>query len=255
MRNRTIKDGPPGETVLQQRIRTRLRELATNPFRAAVENGLKPDVIRSILRPGKAVNPRADTLKDVARALQCSVAYLAGESDSLGPAPPPESQASPSGGHLTIPLMVSHDVAAGRWHEIDDLMQVEPERSPLASDPQWPAGEQYVARVVGDSMNEIYPEGTFVRLVSVFALRGYQPRTGDHVEVARKRDGGLLLELTLKEVRINPDGTIDLLARSTNPRWGEPLRYRDGIDPNDEEAEVKIRGLVTGDFRPRPVRR
>jgi hypothetical protein len=241
------------ESLLQHRIRLRMKALQTNPFRAASENGLKPDTIRNILRPGKATNPRQDTLIDLARALKCSVAYLTGETDSLGDAP--AAAAIPLRNYDPYPLVVRHSVAAGVWREVDELRQVEPELSPLRSSPNWPSNVQWVDHVVGDSMNEVYPDGSYVRVVSIFAIRGYQPVEGDHVEVLRRRDGGMLLERTLKEIRYTKDGKIELWARSTNPKWAEPIPYHDGIKPDDEEAEVRIEGLVTGDFRDRSPRR
>lgn len=241
-------------TILSERVKARLDALGLSAMAAAKLAGKGETFVRDIIRL-RVRSPGAEALSDLARALQCSVTYLLGQSEEIG-APPSATAPVSLGRYMTAPLMIAHDVAAGRWNEVDDLMQVEPEQSPLASDPQWPAVDQYAARVVGPSMNEFYPPGTFVRLVSIHALKGYVPATGDHVEVLRRRDGGSLLEYTLKEVVVAGDGTIELACRSTDPKFAQAkIPYRDGVSPDDEGAEISIRGLVTGDFRPRPVRR
>lgn len=242
-------------TSLAERVKKRLDDLDMSALAASKAAGMSESFVRDILRL-RVRSPGATALATLARVLQCSVDYLLGQADDVG-APPPEGTVLPAPGQFqTAPLLIAHDVAAGRWNEVDDLLQVEPEQSPLASDPQWPHVDQYACRVVGPSMNEFYPPGSFVRLVSIHALRGYMPATGDHVEVVRRRDGGSLLEFTLKEVVVTADGAIELVCRSTDPKFaGTKIPYRDGVSPDAEGAEVSIRGLVTGDFRPRPVRR
>lgn len=233
---------------LAGRVQKRLDETDQNAARASLDAGLHIDFIRNILKK-RVKRPNVEDMFAVARQLQSSVEYLIGLTDEIGQ--PPAEQSKVTQTYDLWPLRVRHDVAAGVWRELDDLSQVELPLSPLRSDPQWPASEQWVAKVVGDSMNEIYPEDTYVRLVSVFAIHRYQPKTGHHVEVVRKREGGLLREVTLKEIRVNADGSIDLICRSSNPRWKDPIPYKDGIRPADGEAEVVITGVVTGDFRAR----
>jgi transcriptional regulator with XRE-family HTH domain len=243
---------PATPTALKERVQSRLDALGLSALAASTQAGQGESFVRDILRL-RVRSPRAAALAELARVLQCSTDYLLGRSEEVGA--PPVPAVFIAGTFDTFPLHVRHDVAAGVWLELEDHSQVPPPLSPLRSAPEWPSADQWVARVVGDSMNELYPEGSYVRLVSVFAMQNFQPRTGDHVEVVRKRDGGALRETTLKEVRVNDDGSIDLVCRSNNPRWKDPIPYRDGVKSPDDGAEVMITGLVTGDARIRPVRR
>ena len=248
-------------TILATRVKARLDALGMSAYAAALKIGRGGSYVRDILR-GRARNPGAEALADLARVLESSPLYLLGHTDDPGAPPdarPGASMPTPAAGGLrrydSFPLGVRHTVAAGQWHELDDLIQqVAYEESPLRTDPRWPPGEQWVARVSGPSMNEFYPEGTLVRLVSVYALRGYAPRSGDHVEVIRRRDGGQYREVTLKEIAVNADGSVDLLCRSTDPKFrGVKIPYADGVEPGDDDARVEITGLVSGDFRLRQL--
>lgn len=110
-RHRPVKEGPPDEGVLQRRIRQRLRELDTNPYRAAVEAGLHPDTFRTVLRPGKTDHPRLDTLQAMARALDCGVAWLIGDDDAVTAALEAEAPAADPDFDQTHPAA---DAAAGQ---------------------------------------------------------------------------------------------------------------------------------------------
>lgn len=65
---------------LTARIQQRLGELALTPITAATRAGLPRDTIRNIFRQGSL--PRVDTLAEIARALDTSVAWLVGEPDT-----------------------------------------------------------------------------------------------------------------------------------------------------------------------------
>jgi hypothetical protein len=66
--------------TLAERISERLVALDKNPSSAALEAGLGRSAVRDILA-GKARKPQAETIAALARVLQCSVAYLLGETD------------------------------------------------------------------------------------------------------------------------------------------------------------------------------
>ena len=70
----------PRRNILAARIQVRLDRLGFTARAASIKAGLKPDAIRNIVR-GKSQNPRGDTLRSLARALECSVQYLVSGDD------------------------------------------------------------------------------------------------------------------------------------------------------------------------------
>lgn len=140
-------------------------------------------------------------------------------------------------------LPIRDAVRAGAWLAIDDIDQSPQKLSTTARDPRYPAADQWLAPVIGDSMNERgILDGDLVHIVDANAI-GYYPRTGDVVEVERVRFQGSERELTLKEVEVGPDGLL-LWPRSTNPKWREPIRLTDGFTDGGDDAVVSIRGLM-----------
>lgn len=67
-------------TTVAERIRARLDALNKNPSAVALEAGLSRSSVLDILK-GKAANPRLDTLKKLTGPLECSLAYLTGDSE------------------------------------------------------------------------------------------------------------------------------------------------------------------------------
>lgn len=153
--------------------------------------------------------------------------------------------------HATAPdfamLPIREPVQAGAWLAVDDLGQVEPTIYPAARDNRYPTADQWLAPVLGDSVNQLgIFEGDLVHLVDAVDI-GYAPRTNDIVQVERLRFGGGMRELTLKQVEVTPAGIL-LWPRSNNPRWREPLELRDGVD-HGEEIEIRVRALVIAAIR------
>lgn len=144
-------------------------------------------------------------------------------------------------------LAVRYEVGAGIWRSVDDVHQPREEPDVLVQEhPAYRGFDQWLERVLTDSMDKEYPIGTLLHVVDRISL-GYAPQTGDHVIIERRQDGGLR-ERTVKEVVRTPKG-IQLWARSTNPHWDGPLTIHNGQDP--EHFEVEIVGLVLGSYRAR----
>lgn len=89
-------------------------------------------------------------------------------------------------------------------------------------------------------------DGDLVQLVDAIAI-DYEFQNGDVVEVERIRFSGREREYTLKQVEVAADGTLTLWPRSTNPRWAEPVAYKEG---DEEDVEVRVRGKVISHIRP-----
>lgn len=146
-------------------------------------------------------------------------------------------------------LRVRYQVGAGLWRMVDDVGQVDYGTAPVLADPAYAQFPQWFERVVGDSMNLEYHEGTLLHVIDTIAL-GYAPRAGDHVIVQRTKNQGADIERTVKEVQFAPHGMV-LCAKSSNPRWANhPVVVKpDGHD--QEDCEVQIVGWVLGSYRSR----
>ena len=148
---------------------------------------------------------------------------------------------SPDEEREVIGLTVEGTVKAGDWLDIsimDDNR--EPEVIHVAKDPRFPRAHQYALRVEGDSMNEIFRDGSFVTVVD-FAETGLSLRPGMIVHVERHMGAMSLVETTLKEVG---NDLKTLLPRSTNPVH-KPIRMN-----GNEATEIVVKGIVTGEWKP-----
>lgn len=136
-------------------------------------------------------------------------------------------------------LRVEGTVEAGSFRDIshlnDDLS--ERESIPVAKDGRFPMAHQYALRVSGDSMNLIFPAGSYVTCVS-WADTGLEWRDGMIVHVERYRAG--LVETTVKALQLIGGAPRFLLPRSTNTLH-KPIEIN-----GTEETEIIIKGLVTG---------
>jgi SOS-response transcriptional repressor LexA len=138
-------------------------------------------------------------------------------------------------------------IQAGHWVETTHAQEgISPEMVPVIRDLRFPHAEQYALRVVGDSMDLDYPDGSIVTCVS-FADSGLSLDEGMIVHVERQRAGGQLVEITLKYVERRRGG-FTLVPHSTNPKW-TPFQ----LNSSDPDTEVIARGVVIGGWSPRPV--
>lgn len=98
--------------------------------------------------------------------------------------------------------------------------------------------------VRGPSMDEVYPHGSILAVVSFLDL-GREPRNGERVVALRHRHGET--EATVKEYRIGKDGRARLWPRSGHPDFQQPVT----VDPpNGDDEELQIAYLVIGSYRP-----
>jgi SOS-response transcriptional repressor LexA len=138
-------------------------------------------------------------------------------------------------------LPILGNIQAGHWLETSFVDgDMEPELLPVARDARFPRARQYALRVVGDSMNLDYPDGSYVTCVD-FAESGLAAVEGMTVHVERLRAGGQLVEITLKLIG-RQGGQLVLMPRSSNPFW-QPIAFR------ESDADVIVKGVVTGGWR------
>lgn len=144
-----------------------------------------------------------------------------------------------------LPLLGS--IQAGHWLEVtfaDEGLDID--MVPVASDPRFPHAKQYALRVVGDSMDLDYPDGSIVTCVD-FAESGLALTEGMTVHVERQRGGGQLIEATLKYVE-RRKGEFVLVPHSSNPK-----HVAFPVKNSGPDTEVYMRGVVTGGWRPAPI--
>lgn len=198
---------------------------------------VSPSTIQRALKPTYEFVTSSKTLDALARAANVTPPNVA-------------STGKPVGANLPI----LDTVQAGAFLLADDMDQGEPDTYPAALDPRYPTARQWLARVVGDSVNDltrngrpagIY-DGDLVQLVDAYDI-GYEPQHDHVVLVERLRAGGRMRELTLKQIEVTPSG-VRLCGRSTNPKWNGPISLTDGAE-DGEEFEVRIKALMVQALR------
>lgn len=176
-------------------------------------------------------NIPSDRLSEIAYAYRCRIADIFEEDDDtvvkLGPR-----------------LFVKGNVQAGHFVEAWEVPEDEWERYTGRADVYAPVSQRFGLRVVGESMNEIYREGTILDCVN-FDGRQEIPN-GKRVIVRRKRWGDGV-ELTVKQYHIDKNGVEWLVPRSTNPAFQAPFRFD---EPGDEIEEISIIAIVVASIQP-----
>lgn len=114
-------------------------------------------------------------------------------------------------------------------------------------------------KVVGPSMNLVFPEGSIAVCVRLIDLgEEYEIPNDTFVVVLRRNgDGADAFEATIKQLERRQDGTAWLWPRSNHPLFQAPLPYpTDGRDPefrDDAGAEdVRIWAVAVAVHRPLP---
>lgn len=133
-------------------------------------------------------------------------------------------------------------VEAGAWRDVSTSEP--PEREVLVPrDDRYPRAKQFCLEVRGDSMNAAKPipilEGALIRCVD-FIDSGVELKTGQIAVVQRTRDGGHLIETTVKRVAVLAD-RIELRPESTNPAH-TPILWN---EETETTGETRVIALVT----------
>lgn len=133
-------------------------------------------------------------------------------------------------------LYVKGEVAAGIWRPALEAPSDEWQGFNGRADVNASPDHRFGLRVVGDSMDLVYPPGTILECVSVFGH--IEPEAGRRVIVVRENVAGEV-EATVKEVVIS-DGELYLVPRSHNPAH-QPIRV---ADQPDDIVETRIAAVV-----------
>jgi phage repressor protein C with HTH and peptisase S24 domain len=141
-------------------------------------------------------------------------------------------------------LFVKGEAAAGQWKEAWEFEPDDWEVFTGRADVSAPIRERFGLRIVGESMNEVYPHGSVIECVAYSG--DYEIPSGKRVVVKRTRFDGTI-ETTVKELIRTEEGTVWLRPRSTNPEF----RAFRGDEPDDPDiASIEIIGAVVASIRP-----
>ena len=205
----------PNMTKLIDRVGERMEALNLNPSSTARLAGLKPGYIQDILR-GRIRDPSFIKLTQLARVLECDPRYLAGFQSNLGEAP--SEDPSPV---ERVMLRVSYQLRAGLFEEISDRKPEPTLTFSVLNNYAYREHSQWLERMLDDSASKVVPVGYYVQVVDSEEIN-YTPEWGDLVIVERYKEGGSLVERTLREVGLGWDGDkVSLKFPSYNPRWDD----------------------------------
>jgi transcriptional regulator with XRE-family HTH domain len=153
----------------------------------------------------------------------------------------PESGAEP---HLNR-YLVRGEVAAGVWTVAYEWAQDEWYPYFGGAHIEVPEGSRFGLVARGESMDQIYPDGTILDCVRLDVFNG-QIDSGQRVVVERIRKDGEI-EATVKEYMRADDGKVWLVPRSNNPAFQAPIALD---EPAPDIAEIRIVAVVVGSYRP-----
>lgn len=139
-------------------------------------------------------------------------------------------------------LWVKGEVAAGAWNAAVEMPEDEWKSFTGRADITADMEHRFGLRVIGDSMDLLYPHGTIVECVSVFGRAEAMP--GKRVVIIRMNDDHMY-EATVKEL-VEQDGQLWAVPRSTNPAH-QPINLS---VPQPGIVETRIAAVVVSSIRP-----
>lgn len=241
--------------LLLRRIDERLKILNLSERKACLQAEVGVNTIRHIRKRGHA--PKIAALVKLSKVLQVPAEYLT-DAAAQGEIERESGQSER--------VMIIGSVQAGVWKAALEWNPEEWRVLPVPADARFPGVTRYGLKVVGPSMNKVYPEGTIVIVVS-FGELGRTPLSGERV-IAMRRDETGQYEATVKEYELAPDGRHILWPKSTDPEFQTPvvisakvlpLAEQDGPFPQSAyagldghttgEPDLVITALVVGSYR------
>lgn len=211
-------------------LRSALEKTGWSPYRLAKEARISATTItRPLNNDAYKFVPKMDTLAKIAAATQTELPDILKSTVSMDTFEIRHS----------IPLV--GEVRAGSWETIPDEPSIS-EWLPMEV-PEYAGAALFGLRVVGRSMDLVFPDGTIV-IICPTAESGI--REGDNV-VVRRYDVAGRAETTLKEVFRGRDGVIVLQPRSTDPAHQIPLLLPVNRDEAVDEG-YQIIGVVVATY-------
>lgn len=139
-------------------------------------------------------------------------------------------------------LWVKGEVAAGVWTQAYELPEDEWQTFTGRADVTAQTKHRFGLKVIGDSMDLLYPHGTIVECVTLFGKAEAAP--GKRVVIVRQNEN-LEYEATVKEL-VERDGQLWAVPRSSNPAHA-PINLN---EPQPGIIETRIAAVVVASIRP-----
>ena len=133
---------------------------------------------------------------------------------------------------------------AGHFVDAWELPEDEWERYTGRSDLAVSTRNRFGLRVVGESMNALYPPGSILDCV---AYDGLEPIPNGKRVIVRRKHFGDGIETTVKEYFRDADGVEWLVPRSHNPAFQAPFRCD---MPGDDIEYIQIIATVVASIQP-----
>ena len=140
-------------------------------------------------------------------------------------------------------IFVVGEVQAGVWREAMEESPDVRHYIETPEDPRYPGICRFALRVKGQSMGDVFPDGSIIICVKLMDI-GRQPLDGEYVIVQRVRPDGLT-EATVKQYVLK-DGQVYLWPRSQHPDFQQPLK----LTPDGENEEILITAIAIRVDRP-----
>jgi SOS-response transcriptional repressor LexA len=227
-------------TIMSERLREARKRAGYETAEAACQAfGWKPAGYRHHEAGLRKFDPEA--AKRYARAFKVSAAWLMGM----------EAHLIPAANSLAVALEVTGEVAAGVWQTAREWP---PEKrfTIVVPGDHIPKVRRFGLRVIGRSMDLLFPEGTVLDCISIFDVES-PPENGDLVIVEKTGPDGY--ELTVKEYYIDQENVRWLVPRSTQPEFQAPTRIGKPDESLPEtDGTVQIIAYVIGSYSQRNPR-
>lgn len=139
-------------------------------------------------------------------------------------------------------LWVKGEIAAGVWKPAIELPEDEWQSFTGRADMNSDLEHRYGLRIIGDSMDLLYPHGTIIECVSTFGRA--EPAPGKRVVIVRM-DDNQQYEATVKEL-VEQDGQLWAIPRSSNPAH---VAFNLS-EPQSGIVETRIAAIVVASTRP-----
>lgn len=211
-------------------IGRRIRDARKKAGLSQADLGERVGVVQSVVSDWERgiLESWRDHMEPLTRALKISPVYLVVENEA-GPHVQPVGE-----------LEVIGEVQGGAFRLAREYPAEERYTVPVLPPPGYERVRLQALKVVGPSVNLIYPDGTFVIVASAHDT---DVRDGDRVVVYAHK--GEMTEATIKEVRVEPDGRIALWPRSSHPDHQEPIYLS-----TEDQTGPEIAYVVVGSYRP-----
>lgn len=218
----------------------------------SVEIGRNVSYLHQFIHKGSPRKLDEDDRRKIAALLELDEGLL-GSATRVGTKTTAQAPATPGPQPIGV-LPVRYKVAASHWLEVDDLHDEPLGWAPITPRADIPLPEQWAEQIDGDSCDLLYPDASYIHVRSAWALDAAAAH-GKKVVVQRSRNGGLLVERTVKQIEVVMKGgvveRIDLVPKSSNPKW-KRFTLTDGLNAGEGEDQVTVEivALVIGSYRP-----